>query len=105
MQDLEILSKNSKNIFRAINEGKWLEIKYRPENPTKPEKEFWIGINDINTNNNTINVVGMSLNGNHPITDFPLYIENILDSKVIQNTYNPKNQKLLDDIKNHPKKI
>lgn len=104
MQDLEILSKNSKNIFRAINEGKWLEIKYRPENPTKPEKEFWIGVNDINTNNNTINVVGMSLNGNHPITDFPLYIENILDSKVIQNTYNPKNQKLLDDIKNHPKK-
>lgn len=104
MAETDILSKNSRNIFRAIHEGKWLEIKYRPRDISKPEREFWIGINGIDPALNTIQVLGMSLNEQHSLAKMNLHLENILDSYVIQNTYIPRNQILIDDIKFNPSK-
>lgn len=104
MPEAEVLSKNSRNIFRAIHEGKWLEIKYRSKDAAKPEREFWIGINGINPAARTVQALGMSLNERHPVTKMNLHLESILDSCVIQNTYLPRNQILLDDIKYNPSK-
>lgn len=105
MVSQEVFSRNSRNIFRAIHEGKWLEIKYKSHFSNKPETNFWIGVRNINPAAKTLQVMGMSLNEKHPVTNYDkIYIDNILDSSVIQNTYAPKNQNLLDDIKFNPSK-
>ncbi len=101
----EVFSRNSRNIFRAIHEGKWLEIKYKSHLQNNAEKEFWIGINGINPREKTLQATGMSLAENHPIVDMKkLYFDDILDSSVVPNTYAPKNQNLIDDIKFNPSK-
>lgn len=106
MLNPDSFSKTSKNIFRAIHEGKWLEIKYKSKDPNKPEHNFWIGINNINPEKKTLSCTGMSLNEEHPIKEMNdnIKVENIIDSVIIENTYNPRNQKLLEDIKFNPSK-
>lgn len=90
----------SKAIFRAIHEGKWLQIEYR--NKSEKMTKFWIGIKDINIQKKTLSVDGMHVvQGSIEQYDI-LYIEGICSAEVIEGSYQKKNERLIQDIKYNP---
>ena len=56
-----------RDIFKAIHEGKWLEIEYR--NKREEETRYWIGIKDINVINKSLDVEAMHL-GQYSVAHF-----------------------------------
>ena len=90
------------DIFKAIHEGKWLEIEYR--NKKEEVTRYWIGIKNLNMANRTLSVEAMHL-GCYSIEKFPyIYIDSILSSKIIDSSYYPINKALVEDIHINPHK-
>ena len=91
-----------RDIFKAIHEGKWLEIEYRNKNDNITR--YWIGIKNLDIRNKTLNVEAMHL-GTFSVDNFPfIFIDSIITSKVIDSSYYQINQALLDDIELNPQK-
>lgn len=91
-----------RDIFKAIHEGKWLKIEYR--NKAEQITKYWIGIRDLNPEKRTLKVDGLHL-GKYTIGEYDrIYIDSILSSEVIEGTYCPENQALIEDIAMHPKR-
>lgn len=90
-----------RDIFKAINEGKWLSIEYcnKQDNLTR----YWICIYDIDTRYKRLRVEGLHL-GSLKNLELTIYIDGIVSSKVIDGTYQPINQRLIEDIKLNPHK-
>lgn len=85
-----------RDIFRAIHEGKWLSIEYR--NKEGQITKYWIGIRDLNIKKRTLAVDGLHL-GKYTTESYDyIYIDSIQSSKVIEGSYCPVNQKLVEDI-------
>lgn len=51
----------SRDIFRAVHEGKWLSIEYH--NKENQITKYWIGIRDINVRNRTLRWKGSTWGG------------------------------------------
>ncbi len=91
-----------RDIFKAIHEGKWLEIEYRNKNDNITR--YWIGIKNLDIRNKTLNVEAMHL-GTFSVDNFPfIFIDSIITSKVIDSSYYQINHALLDDIELNPQK-
>lgn len=91
-----------RDIFKAIHEGKWLEIEYR--NKRDEETRYWIGIKDINVVNKTLDVEAMHL-GLYSVAHFSyIFIDSIQSTKIIDSSYFAVNQNLIDDIQMNPQK-
>lgn len=90
-----------RDIFKAVHEGKWLSIEYR--NKQDNLTRYWIGIYDIDTHYKRLRVEGLHL-GSLKNLELTIYIEGIVSSKVIDGTYQPINQCLIEDIKLNPHK-
>ena len=91
-----------RDIFKAIHEGKWLKIEYR--NKAEQITKYWIGIRDLDPEKRTLEVDGLHL-GKYTIGEYDrIYIDSILSSEVIEGTYCPENQALIEDIAMHPKR-
>lgn len=90
----------SKAIFRAIHEGKWLQIEYqnKNENITK----FWIGIQDLNLRKKTLCVDGLHIVQGSIENYKTLYIDAIRSAEVIEGSYQEKNERLIEDMKYNP---
>ena len=84
-----------RDIFKAVHEGKWLSIEYR--NKSERVTRYWIGIKDINIQYKSLSVLGLHL-GEHTLKDLYVYIDNIVSSAVVDGTYQPINEKLVEDI-------
>ena len=95
------MNKIYQDIFKAIHEGKWLKIEYR--NKQEEITKFWIGINDLNIANRTLSVDGLHL-GMYTLGEYRLYIDSILSSQVVEGSYCPINEKLVEDIYMNPHK-
>ena len=95
------MNKIYQDIFKAIHEGKWLKIEYR--NKQEEITKFWIGINDLNIASRTLSVDGLHL-GMYTLGEYRLYIDSILSSQVVEGSYCPVNQKLVEDIYMNPHK-
>lgn len=95
------MNKIYQDIFKAIHEGKWLKIEYR--NKQEEITKFWIGIKDLNIASRTLSVDGLHL-GMYTLGEYRLYIESILSSQVVEGSYCPINQKLVEDIYMNPHK-
>ena len=92
----------SKAIFRAIHEGKWLQIEYR--NRDEKLTKFWIGILDLNVKKRTLSVDGLHIvQGSLERYDV-LYIDAVISARVIDGSYQKKNENLIQDIKHNPEK-
>lgn len=89
------------DIFKAIHEGKWLKIEYR--NKDEQITKFWIGIRDLNIFKRTLSVDGLHL-GFYTLGDYKLYIDSILSSQIVEGSYCPINEKLVEDIYINPHK-
>lgn len=90
-----------RDIFKAVHEGKWLSIEYR--NRSDSITRYWIGIKEINTQYKSLSVLGLHL-GEHKLKDLYVYIDNIVSSSVVEGTYQPINERLVEDIAVNPGK-
>lgn len=91
-----------RDIFRAIHEGKWLSIEYR--NKQEEVTKYWVGIQNLNIVRRSLQVEGLHL-GCHSIEKFNyIYIDSILSSNIIESSYCPVNEELVQDIHIHPEK-
>lgn len=90
-----------KDIFRAIHEGKWLSIEYR--NKEGQLTKYWIGIKDMDVQRERLVVDGLHL-GFLQITQLNIFIHSIQSTALLDGTYFPKNQRLIDDIYHDPEK-
>lgn len=90
-----------RDIFKAIHEGKWLSIEYR--NKSGETTKYWIGIKDINIQYKSLSVHGLHL-GDYQSKDLYVYIDNIVSSAIVEGTYQPLNERLIEDIKIYPQK-
>lgn len=90
------------DIFRAIHEGKWLNIEYK--NREEQITRYWIGIRDLNPRKRTLAVEGLHL---RQYTTEPydyIYIDSILSSQIVEGSYCPVNRELVEDIALNPEK-
>ncbi len=91
-----------RDIFKAIHEGQWLTIEYR--NKQGQITKYWIGILDLNVRKRTLAVEGLHL-GRYTVEKYDcIYIDSILSSQIIEGSYCPVNQALVQDIHINPHK-
>lgn len=91
-----------RDIFRAIHEGKWLYIEYRNQN--EDISKFWIGIQNLNMPKRELVVEGLHLSRYTMETFEHIKLDSILSSKVVEGTYYPVNEELVQDIYANPHK-
>lgn len=90
-----------KELFRAIHEGSWLYIEYH--NKKDENTKYWISVKDIDPINLTITVDGMHLR-TYEIKSLKLFIDSITSAKVVEGTYAPVPESLIQDIRENPEK-
>ncbi len=91
-----------RDIFRAIHEGKWLSIEY--QNKEGKVTRYWIGIRDLDVRRRTLAVDGLHL-GQYTVDYFQkIMIDSILSSAVVEGSYCPVNERLVQDIYLNPHK-
>ena len=79
-----------RDIFRAIHEGKWLQIEYR--NRESQITKYWIGIRSLNPQKRTLAVDGLHL-GRYTTKSYEaIYIDSILTSQIVEGSYQPVNE-------------
>ena len=89
-----------RDIFRAIHEGKWLQIEYR--NREVQVTKYWIGIRSLNPEKRTLSVDGLHL-GRYTTKSYEaIYIDSILTSQIVEGSYQPVNEELVEDISLNP---
>ena len=89
------------DIFKAIFEGKWLSIEYR--NINDEITRYWIGIKNLDPKTKRLEADGLHL-GYLTVTDLQVYIDRIISSELVEGTYQPINEALVNDIKENPHK-
>lgn len=92
----------SRDLFRAIHEGRWLKIEYR--NKSGEETKYWISILDLDPEEKTLKVEGMHLQSLQISRFDIIYIESIQSSQIIEGSWCPVNQALVSDIEVYPEK-
>lgn len=90
------------DIFQAIHEGKWLTIEYR--NKQDQITKYWIGILNLNIAKRALQVEGLHL-GKYSMEQYQcIYIDSIISSQVIEGSFCPVNEELVQDIHINPHK-
>lgn len=99
----EMMNAVARDVFRAIHEGKWLSIEYR--NKENEITRYWIGIRDLDACKRTLKVDGLHL-GQYQLKtfDYPIKIDSILSSEVVEGSYCDVNPSLIRDIYLNPHK-
>ena len=92
------MNKISKDIFKAIHDGKWIAVEYK--NKTGKTTNYWIAIKGINTEKKTLIVDGLNVSTLQQ-KELILYYSSIKNTNLIDGSYYPVEQKLIDDIENH----
>lgn len=90
------------DIFRAIHEGKWLRIEYC--NKSEEVTKFWIGIRELKILERKLVVDGLHLGKFTLGEDYNIVIDNILSSEIVEGSYYPVNEELIEDIHLNPDK-
>ncbi|MGP1577132.1 MAG: hypothetical protein ACTTH7_06560 [Treponema sp.] len=95
----------ARQIFRAIHEGKWLHVEYRNKKCNQISR-FWIGIKNSIENENTklytLECSGLHLHNYTLAENMQLSVERILSASIVEGTYMPINQGLVDNILCNP---
>lgn len=90
-----------RDIFRAIHEGKWLSIEYR--NQEDKVTKYWIGIRNLDVRRRSLAVDGLHL-AQYTVADLTIRIDSIQSSRIVEGSYCPVNEKLVEDIYLNPHK-
>ena len=90
-----------RDIFRAIHEGKWLKIEYFNRNCETTH--YWIGIKQVDVKKGRLIVDGLDV-AHYQIAELIVNIQSIRKSAILDNTYFPVNEELIEDIDSNPQK-
>ena len=96
------MNKIHHDIFKAIHEGKWLKIDYH--NKTEKITHFWVGIRDLDVRERKLIVDGLHVKQCTIGNEYHLSIDQILSSEVVEGSYCPVNERLVQDIYLNPHK-
>ncbi len=88
------------DIFKAIHEGKWLKIEYH--NKENQITKFWIGIRSLDVRKRRLSVDGLHLTRYTTDSYDYIDIDSIQSSQIVEGTYYPVNEKLVQDIYLNP---
>lgn len=94
------MNKICKAVFRAIHEGKWLQIEY--QNKSEGVTKFWVGINDLDWRRRSLSVEGLHIVQQKIERYDRIYIDRILSAQIIEGTFHKKNERLISDIRCNP---
>lgn len=86
-----------RDIFKAIHEGKWLQLKYR--NKQSEITHYWFAIENIDITKHMLVGSGLHLAKYTVQKDMRIYVSEILSTQIVDGTYMPTNSNLLEDIK------
>lgn len=92
------MNKISRDIFKAIHEGKWIAVEYK--NKSGEITNYWIGIKNINTERKMLIVDGLNV-ATLQQRELMLYYSSIVNTTLIDGSYYHIEQKLITDIENH----
>lgn len=92
------MNKISRDIFKAIYEGKWLAVEYR--NQKGNITNYWIGIKTINPYAKRLLVDGLNV-ATKQMAELNLFFDSIINTNLIQGSYCEINKELLKDIEEH----
>lgn len=92
------INKISRDIFKAIHEGKWIAVEYR--NKQQNVTKYWIGIKNINPYKKLLIVDGLNV-ATSEMKELNLYYDSIIDANLIEGSFCKTNSKLLEDIEEH----
>lgn len=96
-----LMNKISRDIFKAIHEGRWLSVEYK--NKDQNITSYWIAVRDIRVSKRMLVGDGFHLM-QHTLQELSIYIDSIQSSQVIEGSYYETNPKLLEDILYNPEK-
>lgn len=91
----------SREIFRAIHEGYWLYIEYH--NKKDETTKYWISIKKIDPVNGKIIAEGMHVR-TFDLATLNIHIDRIVNAQIVEGTYSPIQQDLVNDIRENPEK-
>lgn len=95
---MSVINKISRDIFKAIHEGKWIAVEYR--NKQQNVTKYWIGIKNINPYKKLLIVDGLNV-ATSEMKELNLYYDSIIDANLIEGSFCKTNSKLLEDIEEH----
>ena len=90
----------TRSIFRAIHEGRWLRIEYK--NQQTQQTKYWVAIRGLNPRTRTLNVDGLHLGKLSVQALDHISIDRIQTAEVVDGSWCPVNQTLIDDIRDNP---
>lgn len=90
------MNKIARAVFRAIHEGKWLQIEYK--NRSEKTTRYWIGIRNLNPREKSLAVDAMHMVQGSLDCYEKIFIESIKSADVIDGSYQEKNERLIRDI-------
>ena len=89
----------SRNLFRALHEGKWLSIEYK--NLSGQTTNFWGSVCGLNPRSGMVQVDGMHLH-DYTVKRLFLHIDGIQAAKIVEGTWCERNEALIKDIAERP---
>ena len=92
------INKISRDIFKAIHEGKWVAVEYR--NKQQNVTKYWIGIKNINPYKKMLIVDGLNV-ATSEMKELNMYFDSIIDANLIEGSFYEINSKLLEDIEEY----
>ena len=89
----------SRNLFRALHEGKWLSIEYK--NLSGQTTNFWGSVCGLNPRSGMVQVGGMHLH-DYTVKRLFLRVDGIQSAKIVEGTWCERNEALIKDIAERP---
>ncbi len=89
------------SLFRAIHEGRWLNIECK--NMRGETTHYWFGIENIDVQSKKLTGKGLHL-GTCNVADLTLNFSSIQSAEIVSGTYMEINEKLVEDISLSPSK-
>ena len=98
ISEVSNINKISRDIFKAIHEGKWIAVEYR--NKQQNITKYWIGIKNINLYKKSFIVDGLNV-ATSEMKELNLYFDSIIETNLIEGSFYEINSKLIEDIEEH----
>ena len=96
------MSHISRDLFKAIHEGKWLSIEY--QNQKKELTRYWIAVRGIDPGRRTIQASGFHVYQHTIQTLNYIRIDAIVSSSVIEGSWCEINERLVESIDRYPER-